>query len=78
VDEPPPLFANPLSQEINMKARVIALVALALALAVGLPETVPTGPSSAPAGTVGDGSTSLAVALTSAVPSPAGPGGCCV
>jgi hypothetical protein len=73
MDEPPPLVTNPLTQEINMKARVIALVALALGLAVGLPATVATtGLRPAPAATM-----SLSVPLTGATQSWAGPGGCC-
>jgi hypothetical protein len=60
------LVTNPLTQEINMKARVFALVALALGLAVALPATVAaTRPAPAPAQTV------------IAVPFVAGPGGCC-
>ena len=55
-----------------MKGRVIALVALALGLAVGLPATLATtGPTPAPARTVADGS------MSPPVP-PTGPGGCCV
>ena len=69
MDEPPPLLAKPLTQEINMKVRVIACVALVLGLAVGLPATVAaTGLAPAPARMVAAGSVSH----------PAGPGGCCV
>jgi hypothetical protein len=62
-----------------MKARVIALVALALCLAVGLPATVATaGSTPASARTVAEGSMSRPVPLADAVPFATGPGGCCV
>jgi hypothetical protein len=70
------LLAKPLTQEINMKARVIALVALALGLAIGLPATVAsTGPT--PARTVAGGSMSLPGSPTDPSLIVAGPGGCC-